>query len=111
MTNIAPIMRRWMPVVDTTLRNDENRRIPIRAIPSNPCFELWLLLHYEDIHHLFHRDEIIEKLKRHIPGYEKALSGTFQLTQAMLADAVARAERIQDRFSPENDTDGPLHKC
>jgi hypothetical protein len=36
------------------LRNDENRHVTLRAVPSNPCFELWLLLHYEDIHHLFH---------------------------------------------------------
>jgi hypothetical protein len=92
---------------DTTLKNDENKRIRIRAIPSNPCFELWLLLHYEDIHQLFHRDEIIDRLKRYIPGYEKAFPGTFALTSSALVDASARAKRLQERDSPENDTEGP----
>ena len=90
-----------------TLKNDEKKRIPIRAISSNPFFELWLLLHYEDIHHLFHRDEIIDRLKRYIPAYEKAFVGTFALTQPALGDALARAKRLQERHSPENDTEGP----
>jgi hypothetical protein len=89
------------------MRNDEKKRVEFRAVPSNPCFELWLLLHYEDIHHLFHRDEIIGKLRRYIPAYEKALAGTFELTHPVLPTAIARAKRLQDRHSPERDTEGP----
>ena len=92
---------------DITFTNDEKKRVELSAIPSNPCFELWLLLHYEEIHHLFHRDEILDKLKQHIPGYQKALTGTFALTQATLPEAVPRAKRLQDRYTPQNDTDGP----
>ena len=91
---------------DTTLKNDEKKRIPIRAVPSNPCFELWLLLHYEDIHHLFHRDDIIDRLKRYIPNYEKAFPGTFAWTRPALVDALARAKRLQECHSPENDAEG-----
>jgi hypothetical protein len=89
------------------LRNDERRQITLHAIPSNPCFELWLLLHYEDIQHLFHRDEIYRKLKQHIPDYEKGLVGTFERTQPAVPTAIARAKRLQERHSPEHDTEGP----
>jgi hypothetical protein len=89
------------------LKNDHKKQVELRAIPSNPCFELWLLLHYEEIHHLHHRRDILEKLKRHIPGYQKASPGTYALTQAALADAITRAKRLQHRHRPEQDTDGP----
>ena len=38
------------------LKNDTGKSIEFCAVVSNPCFELWLLLHYEEIHHLFHRN-------------------------------------------------------
>lgn len=33
-------------------------RAPIQAITSNPSFELWLLLHFEDVRRELHRDEV-----------------------------------------------------
>lgn len=92
---------------NTTLFNDEKRRVELLAVPSNPCFEFWLLLHYEDVHHLFHRDEIYRKLKQHIPDYEKALVGTFERTQPALQNAINHAKRLQVQYRPENDTEGP----
>jgi hypothetical protein len=38
---------------------------------SNPCFELWLLLHFRESPGMQHRDKIREKLKRHLPDYDK----------------------------------------
>ena len=52
---------------DGKLRNDDKRQVRFRAIVSIPCFELWLLLHYEDIQAPIHRDKVIERLKQHIP--------------------------------------------
>lgn len=44
----------------------------IAYIPSNPCFELWFLLHFEKTtKHFNSNDELISSLKKYIPGYEK----------------------------------------
>jgi hypothetical protein len=56
----------------------------------------------------FTRDEIYRKLKQHIPGYEKALAGIFERTQPALPTAIERAKRLQERHSPERDTEGPF---
>ena len=37
--------------LDRKLRNDTKKLVEFRAIASIPSFELWLLLHYEDIRH------------------------------------------------------------
>ncbi|MBN9277772.1 MAG: RloB domain-containing protein [Hyphomicrobium sp.] len=35
--------------LDNTLRNDEKKLVRFFAVPSVPCFELWLLLHFENV--------------------------------------------------------------
>jgi hypothetical protein len=40
---------------------------------SNPCFELWLLLHHSPHNsHLARCDDAIGKLRKHLPAYDKA---------------------------------------
>lgn len=45
----------------------------IELAVSNPCFELWLLLHHEDYQNAL-RDcrAVLVRLRRHLPMYEKA---------------------------------------
>lgn len=50
------------------LNNDNKQPIIFRVIVSIPSFELWLLLHFEDIQHPLDRDEVLRRLKRHIPN-------------------------------------------
>lgn len=59
-----------------------------------PCFELWLLLHYEDIRHPLHRDEVMTRLKQYIPGYGKGIGGSFAVTKANLHIASQRARNL-----------------
>jgi hypothetical protein len=40
---------------------------------SNPCFELWALLHYQEQHAYLERDVAGEYLRVHVPDYEKRL--------------------------------------
>ena len=63
--------------LDGKLRNDAKQPVEFKAIASVPCFELWLLLHYEDIRHPVHRDEVLTRLKQHIPSYDKGAGGSF----------------------------------
>jgi hypothetical protein len=48
--------------LDGRLTNDEKQRIPVQAVVSVPCFELWLLLHFEDVQAPIHRDEVYRRL-------------------------------------------------
>ncbi|MBA4261036.1 MAG: hypothetical protein C0443_03170 [Comamonadaceae bacterium] len=78
--------------LDGKLRNDNKQPVRFRAIASIPSFELWLLLHYEDIQAPIHRDEVMARLKQHIPGYDKGAGGAFATTVGQLNVAVQRAQ-------------------
>lgn len=89
--------------LDGKLRNDDKQPVTFRAVASVPCFELWLLLHYEDIQHILHRDEVLERLRQHMPGYEKGAGGSFATTRDRLEIASQRAYRLAERNDPFND--------
>jgi hypothetical protein len=85
--------------LDGKLRNDAKQPIRFQAIASVPCFELWLLLHYEDIQAPLHRNDVMRRLKLHIPRYDKGASNAFAITREHLAIAIQRAEALATRFS------------
>lgn len=89
--------------LDGRLRNDAKQFVRFKAIASVPCFELWLLLHFEDIQSPLHRNDVVHRLKRHIPGYEKGAGGIFAATRSQLAVAVGRAQALAVRFGPDTD--------
>lgn len=91
--------------LDNVLKNDDGKKVRFVAVPSVPCFELWLLLHFADIQAFFHRAEIINRLGGHIAGYEKGTDGTYAATEAALALAIERAQRLQVRFDPRTGVD------
>lgn len=85
--------------LDGKLRNDSNERVSFRAMASVPSFELWLLLHYEDVQAPIHRDEVLRRLTLHIPGYEKGSGGAFAATRARLDVGSQRARALSGRFN------------
>lgn len=85
--------------LDGKLRNDAKQLVSFMAISSVPSFELWLLLHYEDIQAPIHRDEVMRRLKQHIPGYEKGMEGAFATTHAKLDTARQRAQALAAKFN------------
>lgn len=58
------------------LKNDSGEVVTFQAIASVPCFELWLLLHFEDIHAPIHRDEVYARLKHICRNTIKAIAVT-----------------------------------
>lgn len=68
-----------------------------------PNFELWLLLHYEDILAPIHRDEVMRRLKIHIPGYEKGATCAFSITRERLPEAIQRARGLAAKFSARSE--------
>lgn len=85
--------------LDGKLRNDERRPVSFKAIASVPSFELWLLLHYEDIQAPIHRDDVMDRLKQHIPGYDKGAGGAFATTRDRLETATQRAQALAAKFN------------
>lgn len=85
------------------LKNDEKQPITFQAIASVPSFELWLLLHFENVQAPLHRDEVFRRLRQYIPNYEKGANNTFANTSQDIATATERAERLAERFSAHTD--------
>lgn len=89
--------------LDGKLRNDEKHAVSFKAIASIPNFELWLLLHYEDIQASMHRDEVMARLKKHLPGYDKGAGGVFAMTRERLNMATQRAQVLANKFNAYTD--------
>jgi hypothetical protein len=89
--------------LDGKLQNDNKESVIFKAIASVPCFELWLLLHYEDIQAPIHRDEVMRRLRRYIVDYEKGATPAFAITRDRLEIATQRAQRLATKFNAYTD--------
>ena len=89
--------------LDGKLRNDDRQAVSFKAIASIPSFELWLLLHYEDIQAPIHRDEVMDRLKQHITGYDKGAGGAFAITRDRLETATQQAQALAQKFNAYTD--------
>lgn len=89
--------------LDGKLRNNNKQPVSFRAIASVPSFELWLLLHYEDIQAPIHRDEVMRRLRQHFPGYEKGVECAFATTRDRLDTATQRAQALAAKFNAYTD--------
>ena len=89
--------------LDGKLMNDIKQPVVFQAIASVPSFELWLLLHFEDIQSPLHRDVVMRRLKLHISGYDKGAGNAFSVTRKHVAIATERAERLAAQFSARTD--------
>lgn len=64
----------------------------IELAVSNPCFELWALLHFQDQRAHIDRAKAREALQQHLRGYDKALD--FPKMYPGYPDAVRRAQDL-----------------
>ena len=59
---------------------------------SNPNFEYWLLLHFEDGKGIANSQECLTRLKRHLPNYKKDIDAK-KITLELIAKAITRAKQ------------------
>ena len=59
---------------------------------SDPKFEYWLLLHFEDGAGITSSSNCNDRLKRHLPNYAKSLDAR-KFTHDMIKDAIRRARQ------------------
>ena len=93
--------------LDQTLKNDDRKFVGFKAVQSVPCFELWILLHFQDVHAIWHRDDVIAAVSSagRIPGYRKGSTGIYAETEGFIPEATARAEYLRTQFDPAIGTD------
>jgi hypothetical protein len=87
------------------LKNSEKKPVHFVAIPSVPCFEVWVLLHYVNLQAFCDRHETFQRVRQHIPTYDKGIEGIFGLTEARIQAATDRAEWLRARYGPHSGTD------
>lgn len=72
-----------------------------KFIVSNPCFEVWYLLHYGfSTKSYINADAVIRELKKQYPEYEKT-SDMYPLLKDKMGDAIINAERLEHYFKAE----------
>jgi len=78
------------------LKNANGNMLVVELIATRPCFEYWLLLHFEYSARAYgNAAEVIRDLCRHLPDYEKADRLIFAKVGAGLDTARAHAVRLK----------------
>jgi hypothetical protein len=84
------------------------------AITSVPCFEFWLLLHYEYTAKPFGQgvglkkspcDSVMSLLEKNIPGYKKSDQGVYEKTKDKIDDAIRHAKQLASANLTSGTTD------
>ena len=82
-----------------SLSSRRRNPLPIAEAVSIPCFEVWILLHFERTDAPFARcADVIDRIReRHMPGYEKADAATARQLMAKMEVAIGNAGWLDDR--------------
>ena len=75
----------------------------IKLAVSNPCFELWLLLHFRDSPGMQDRKQIVRLLRAQVPDYKKSVD--FKSYSSVYDMAVSRSESL-DKVALSANTPG-----
>ena len=79
-------------------------------ILSNPCFEIWYLFHFEKTAHGFlNGGEVIRRLKKHLPDYNKTTDVSYIL-KPKLGTALVHALDIK-KYHEQNAAPWPSADC
>jgi hypothetical protein len=99
--------------LDKVRRTRLGRGNKIFAIPSVPCFEFWLLLHFTYTTRPFDAppgdsicSRVIEELMNYLPAYRKGQQDFFYKMQDKLDNAISNSRRVE-QFHQTSGTDNP----
>lgn len=79
----------------------------IKIITSTPCIELWFLLHYDYTTATLSNDDVIKRLKKFYPKYEKNVN-IFSEINSNVQEAIKRAKRLEKHQTDNNQTIGTV---
>lgn len=76
---------------------------------SNECFELWLLLHFQDLESAIHRNDYYSKLTNHFKNkdinggvYNKNIKNIFDATSPFVDKAIKRSHALLEGYKKSN---------
>ncbi len=71
-------------------------RIPIIAIVSNPCIEIWIMCHFElpKTTYCGSAKNVKSALKKHLPGYDENDSTVFRIIEIKQQQAFKMLKRL-----------------
>ncbi|OHD23256.1 MAG: hypothetical protein A2Y38_24280 [Spirochaetes bacterium GWB1_59_5] len=97
---------------NTALQQSASSKPPVKVAWSNPCFELWYLLHFRYQNSGTDRDLIITQLSTELGfRYDKRASSMFDLTRAKLGDAMRNAKRLYSSFQSQGISPDQSNPC
>lgn len=87
-----------------TMANRKKKPLPIEEAISIPCFEVWVLLHFERTDAPFDCcANVIDRVRNHIPGYEKADNAIARQLIAHIDTAIEHAAWLEARAGNNDD--------
>ncbi len=91
--------------MDVQAINEKLRKCKAEMLLSNPCFEIWLLLHAKDQKASIETDALIKELKKSAPMWKNYSKSAFTDTQKSFMNnntdvAVARAKKLPEFLNP-----------
>lgn len=82
----------------------ESAKLGIKTAYSNPCFEVWLILHVKDYDRDEHRHDTQKECEKCCPGYNKKMGKTPNFDQIL--DCVEKAEGRAENLLQRRQKDG-----
>ena len=80
----------------------------IKVAWSNESFELWLLLHFQNLNASLPRDRYIQMLDRHFKtyslnngSYSKTILNIFDITKDRVEQAISRSEKLKQEYKED----------
>lgn len=91
--------------MDVQAINEKLQKCKAKMLLSNPCFEIWLLLHAKDQKAAIETDALIKELKKSAPVWKNYSKSAFTDTQKAFLNsnkdiAVARAKELHEFLNP-----------
>jgi len=74
----------------------------IQIALSNPCIELWFLLHYKLKYPALPRDKAFDELKKYIPNYDKNYPEIYSVLKDKLPKAIKNAKKLNKIHEKNN---------
>lgn len=91
--------------MDVPTINEKLQKCKAEMLLSNPCFEIWLLLHSKDQKTAINTDTVVKELRKSAPVWKNYSKSAFTDTQKSFLNnntdvAVARAKALHEFQNP-----------
>ncbi|AFZ27909.1 hypothetical protein Cylst_5934 [Cylindrospermum stagnale PCC 7417] len=82
----------------------------IQLAITNPCFELWYLIHFQEHLGQINRDKLAKLLEKHIPDYDKSMCLYPKPLKSLTKRAIQYADKIAKQIE-RNELDAHSNPC